>query len=649
MYCTVTLYHSTRYDNINLPRTIALLEGSAKSVEVIETQFRLTTSDIAGINVNHSFDEISDVDFVKVRPFADAETTTYSEGKKKTLSRLYYVTGIEMLSEGTARLNLELSAYLTLLEASPYYMNAISITATRMTPSHSLKESNTLQEPFSPADVLNMKYLTEIIPGLTTGGEERYNIIGATIDIDNITDTAKAFKDANGADVLYVPSLPLPGSFTSIQLPSILGYVARYLPGEKLFYNNQGLIDGPAWYDKMQNVQSLGIADAIIDNYTIPGHWVMMIGGDAGNGNRGISSLWGKSVEKEINLREVTPPLTDIENINNLKTLKLFLTISVMSDVSGDRADYNWGEIATPGDGRIIKFFAWADPSPNGRPYCQPSYYYGRQIEGHNMQLIQGSPWYKPQMVIPGKSGSMIDSYNVTRNITDVNRAQNQAGQTAVLNTITSAASLFENAALKMSGANMFGGTGMFGAFGQRFESSGFYNPQATNIGGIAGAIGGIGGNILGYYQGRANNLDKINDMITNLNVSNNIYTPTFKTAEGNSLSLCKGNAFIVYSMNLSTNDMIRLDHYLTKYGYAIQPTVTTLSDAASHGRFFSYIEAGNIAVIPNDQQTLDYPGIPLFIRKKLTTELQDGVRIWRTAPDESLYSECNDPDAEEE
>ena len=631
MYCTVTLYHSTRYDNINLPQTIALLEGSAKSVEVITTPFKLTTSDIAGINVNHSYDEISDVDFVKIRPSNDAESVSYSTGKQKILSRFYFVTGIEMLSEGTARLNLELSAYLTLMEVSPYYMNDISITATRMTPSHSLKESNTLQEPFSPADVLSMKYLTEILPALTTGGEEIYNIIGATIDIDNITDAAKAFKDANGVEVLYVPSLPLPGSFTSIQIP-IIGAAARYLPGEKLFYNNQGLIDGPAWYDKMQNVQSLGVADSIIDSYSIPGHWVIMQGGDAGNGNRGISSLVGKSIEKEINIQNVTPPLTDIENINNLKTLKLFLTVSVMSTISGDRADYNWEEIATPGDDRIIKFYAWADPSPNGRPYCQPSYYYGRQIDGENMQLIQGSPWYKPQMVIPGKSGSTIDSYMTTRNITDVNRAQAQANANYNLQETQQAfdmmGALFGTITTAATG-NVTGAASSLISAGNRS-----LNSQQLNI---------------DRFYNKAGNLDKINDMITNLNVSNNIYTPTFKTAEGNNLSLCRHNAFKVYSMNLSTNDMIRLDHYLTKYGYAVQPTVTTLSDAASHGRYFSYIEAGNIAVIPKDQQTLDYPGIPLFIRRKLTTELQGGVRIWKTAPDESLYSECNDPDAEEE
>jgi hypothetical protein len=168
----------------------------------------------------------------------------------------------------------------------------------------------------------------------------------------------------------------------------------------------------------------------------------------------------------------------------------------------------------------------------------------------------------------------------------------------------------------------------------------------AGDIAGGIGTLAATAGNIdvrgwteehIARQNEKAEYQDKINDIATATNIANNIFVPTFKSADGDSLSLLYPNNFRILAANLSAVDARILDQYLTKFGYAVPGEQITRSDLY-RGKYFCYIQAGEIMFG-------DAGGIPKYIRNGAIEQLIGGVRIWHRKPDPSLYALSNQPE----
>ena len=618
MNAKVEVYCGTGFDNVNLPKSFTLLEN--ESNKLVYTNFRLTTfTDLKYIRINETYSNIADADFVRI---------SFSGDYTLRQDRVYFVTGINMLSENTAELLLELSGYLTWKNWA--YNGHISITATRLTPIHSLTESNTLAETFTPAYPETYTTMEQNFQPEQTDEYKDLQIIGATVDIEKITNTAAAFTNANGEEVLYLPKLPIISQGTELKM---LGQQsASYeLPGEMLFENdlNKGTVSSN-WIFALQNLQSLGISDVIMDRYILPGTWGYIVNGASTTSNK-IHTLAGRTKYGWYDLTDTLSNLAKKYNFNNLKSIKLFSRVLILSRLTGDSATFNFAEIENSAKHAAIE--AFSDPSPQGRPYCRPSVYHSNEALPINFQTVQGATWYKPQMIIGGAEGSLIRRYETQRTAADIARSRAQTLENERLRGYGLAGDLLGNIA-GLAGGIATGNAG-------------------TTISSITGIIN-TGINAEKYNIDKsfsaAWNIDKRNDLMTELNIANSIYTPELKTAEGNNFALISPNSFMILGINLDLEDIKRFDKMLTKYGYSIPPTVIDLSSAADRGKYFSYIEAGNIELLSNTTpERAGHGFLPLYIRNKITAELQNGIRVWKVRPDSKYYSLCNDPRAEEE
>lgn len=564
------LFYNTGFDTINVPYSASVLESSADAIIDGTTNYLVQNTDFTSLRIATTFEQIKGVDYLQVGS-----------------DSFYQVTGISMISPACAELSLQ-QDYLLSLSGK---LDGFSATAQRITPVNK-DDYNFLSEPFNPTESLNVVTTTTV-----GGSNEQYEIVGSTVDLYNITNTAEAFNTDEGETVLYVPQLPTATESTRItEADSGRSY---RLPNETLY----GMVDANI-KKALISVQSLGISDSIMDRYSLPKEWAEVDYRASGVAPALIENITSKTGEINIGI-----PDYGSENYypKNAKANILYAQYLVIAEASGDNNTFPWDLIKNPD--KSVTFKKFADPSPNGKPYIRPKLYQNSETNGVE-QAVAGASWYHPQMVLTGAVGSAIRNYNDVRASTDVERLQSQYMAN-------------QNMALARTASS-----GILGAI-----KSGL---SLDILGGVSTAINtGLDAtqNEIDRNNRRANDLDALNDRTTATNIANNVYTPTIKTAQGDSLQNLTGNSFKIRGINLTKKDMQLFDKYLTKYGYAVPNEVITLSDL-SRGREFCYLQASEISFTGT--------GAPRYMRLGLIEQLIRGVRIWRVKPNTEVYTNGN-------
>lgn len=597
----IILYAGTGFDSVNIPDSPATLEAAAVNTYTVTENHLTQNINLTSIRVNGNMSIYQAVDYIKISP-------NRSGGLVTGFDAYYSVTGITALTDRTIEFNISMDYFLTMGGVDSSDFENFTATATRITPEHSAVEYNYLEEPFKPAETMKLNTFTSNYPNTdATHTTEHITVIGATVDLNTLKKTtARAILDGDGNTVGYFPELPqvVDGTKVRNNIPGSTPITVTYeLPNEKLYYFSSN----PGFQKMLNVVQSLGISDSIIDRVVYPSRWVTVgISLDAA-----VPNVEGRKTEDYFSVSYNPPGITG--SFKNKKTQELYKKLVITSNLTGDTASYGWGEVCES-DGKVY-ISGFADASPKGRPYVGPKKYMGMPCEAIE-QKVQGAQWYSPQMTMTGSAGSLIRKYETGREIADVNRA--------LVNSQIS-----EDITKRQYGLSQAG------------------RGVSAVIGGITGS--GVLGAVQGMMQGelayedamraeaynRTNLYDRANDIATATNMANSIYTPSFKSAEGSNLSLCVPNTFKISAMNISENDMLTFDRYLTKFGYAV-PGESITKDDLKRGKNFCYIVAGEIS--------FNGGGTAKFIRNGCIAQLMNGVRIWHKKPSATYYEESNDP-----
>ena len=604
----VILYKSTGFNVNNVPDGSSLLLKVPSTNKLTIDAVWLLQDDTGSIKIKATWNQVESVDYCRID------------------NKYYFVTGVTMLNENTARLDLQFDALTTVGIRNFKIINGW---CTRRHVSNDELFSNTISEDFVPIEIEKVDFSK-----LYSGVEENVKIIiASTIPLDDISAIAKTYKDNIEQLSVTVPQI------NSIKYPTTCifnvtgtnGFL-RTLPQIALYDFEH---NSDVYLQALKDIYSLGLTDALLAAYTIRWDQTIEIQYWDGYSNNESTAI------KIISLTQQNATALDVPfkwNVNNytVKNNKVFSgqynKYEVMSITSGNSTSFYASQIfnkdKTSGFKDYPEFWVSGDPAPNGKTYCRPQVYEGNiGVNGEDgfLQLTEGSIWQNQQLTFQGAEGWQVltNLQRETRNANIINEASSFMGMLGNLIATTSA--ITSNIGALSSNAGEFAGSKInamntASSFGQGnyfpdslYSSDPVYrrynSVSAPQAGGFMGATNRLIGSEMRFQTGI------------------NMTPPNVKFPISDNLMPYVGNKFFVVRYRLSDADTIRYDKYLTAYGYNTSEPLT--AECFTCRKYFNYVRATdvNIDIMP------DNPNFGLRTRQQIANQLNAGVRIWHVLP----------------
>ena len=501
-------------------------------------------------------------------------STNYENIKDADYCRInnicYWVTSIHMLNDNVADVQLQ-QDYLTTLGISG--LEVISGWCTRRHVVDDTLYSNVIDEPFTPSNKLEIDFGSKIDGG---GPDGFYSIAVSTVDLLNITNTAKAYFDQD-RDKILVPELPLVSSNRTeykcdVVSPQKTGYIA---------VTNAYDIENENVRNGIKSVRQLGVESCIGASYMLPKVWatVSESGGlinTITNRHDSVTSTFGGTWGTYKNNKVYTGQFQKIINF---------------SMCSGESSENRVEDIIDPTTKRVT-WSTYADCRYSGKPGCKPKYYHNIENTA-TLESIHGANWQQSPFVYNISSGWGFTAENQA-----LQRVRNSMG---IMNNVSDGILGTTGPLMSWMGDTDFMGAGDYYGIDKGIRSVG------------SGALStgrSIGSFMLNSQQLFANTNQQLMDTEVRFPV-----TPQ--------MADYVGNAFYDMRYRLSDNDMTRFDNFLSSYGYAVDEV---LSQSCFVGRTnHNYVKANDV--------TLKKSGAPLYLLAGAADQIQAGVRIWHVKP----------------
>lgn len=528
----------------------------------LEGVWLLQNRGVQEIKVAVTYDRIKDVDYCVIGDTG------------------YWVNGIAMANENVC-----------VLSVQPDFITSIGVNNIEIVDGWVLRRcvtddtpfSNTLEEPFSPMKPLKLDFGGILKP--TTAAENDYRIVVSTVDLEDVTYTAKTYKDEANDLLVAVPQVPI----ATLETEFGLGDYKYKLPKAGC-YNYDRVNEG------VQSVRSLGIESCIIASYTIPKNYV----GFGTTGNVRHEFIYG--VKEDVPSDDTIKP--DFSTVKNKKALSgQFMKYTVMSLITGETQTFPVEEIE---DNGMVKWKILSDPLPEGFPLVMPAVFHKSANEAF-YGAVKGAVWQQNPIQYETKSGSLLDQAAFDRSITGkvMNAAPAVAGVAAKAG--AAATKAFVNQTAIGMGSAAVGGAAKAGATAIGLGGVGI----GTLVGGAA--VVGVAALAATYW---------FNTKKLEFQTQQNIIAPEIPYTPVHSLQNYYGNFFQEFRYRLDDSDLANFDRFLTAYGYAVSEPLTV---ECFRGREnFNYVEAENV-LIKTPRSKIETLGA--------TEQLQAGVRIWHKAP----------------
>lgn len=570
----VTCYYNTGFDRNNIPSSPTILENATK--KTFPSVWKLQDRGLTRVRLQANWEDVQNVDYCKIG------------------NAYYTVAGIAQYNNVS-----ELS-----LESDPI-TTAGGISAFRILDgwvkrcSH---ESNTFMRNTLPVDFTPTAPL--VIDGPVFLAKADYKnaltYIGSTVDLGASDDIATTYADAATDQSVTVPSVPKVPEETQIELfyqnddvPESWNVpLYQKLPNMGLYSLYTTDLEGNRIVndkvdDGLRVVRGLNAENSITACYMLPNYYGGPRSPDASGLVRDMVGFFHLEKPTELPYRygSYKPKNNRVYACNNSYT--------VMSIASGESRTFEAQELYS--GGAEPDFFIYADPSPTGVPYCQPSYYEGR-VTAIFEQAIKGATWLSTPITYEGSSGWINTLIQSNFRQQDIDRSAERGVADYFLNWISSALSVPMN-----------------------------YN--GNNLPGSNDAFGPVSGLVNFYRKGEDYERQSFRNRF-NLQSSVKMVAPSVAFARGAEIQGYVGNGFIVYRTRLSEQDMERLDNEFTMYG---EPDNRKLkqSDLNSHVHF-NYVEADNVSVTGN---------ISIALRNAISEKFTAGIRLWHELPNTSAMT----------
>lgn len=499
-------------------------------------------------------------------------STSYENIKDADYCRInnvcYWVTSVVMLNDNVADVQLQ-QDYLTTVGVSNF--DIVAGWCKRRCVTDDTPFSNTIDEPFTPQNILEVDFGSEIKP--STGSENSLQIVVATVDLLNLDKLADAYEENTFGEHVLVPKLPILGSNNTTYIMNIDGTEKSADIPATCAYNALN----STVRDAMGQLRSLGIESAIVQSYNLPANYC---GGVSASDTK-FGSIKGIHETKPSSLE----PMYNKDAYKNNKVYSgQFQRFVIGSKITGINKEFRPEDVAENvlSDLYSVTWVLDSNPMYNGYPILRPANYHGSKNSFY-IAAVNGAQWLNAPISYNGVSGQDL-----------LIRGWEQQTASTILNglapTLTSAGNSLNKAYSNIGSSNDY----------NKFTSYSDFMTAIPNISGI----------VFGQMN---NNMALTNSMTVRPDVQFSVI-PTLQNYVG--------NYFIEYRFRLSASDMSRFDNFLTQFGYAVDEPLT--KDCFSGRTNFNYIVADSVNIKSS---------APLYLREGVINQLQSGVRIWHTKP----------------
>ena len=548
---SVYLIQDSGWDSENVPDSQALAESTGTNkIQLNGVVMRQSGRDSIRVEIDDM--TAREVDYLFLR----------KDGK----TYYYFVVGYNMVAQRTCELYLNLDG-LTTINALANGSGPITGWMTRRNKTDGemqnvdLASRLKLDEPFQPSEELVEDYHNNIVGAKNSGFSSLVH------SVTNLTETTKRATKYIADDDSYV-TVP---NLSQLTQPTVFE-ISSSDPGLNSAWSTAGMGIYSGSNSKVQDGVSknwsLGV-DSIKKSYVLP-----LAYGSAPEDTEGFVE---KVTSNETVVTANIPALPGGYVPENYKAAFLHQRITLRSTVSGESAEYSAAQIAGSISGGLYDFVCWANPSPDGAPYCRPT-----SINGNGNRMfgaIRGSNWVNAPFANIGASGWQQDykeKYNnglFGRIIGDI---------------------------VGFAGAAVGAGSG---ALKEGVEFSG----------GLAAAgVVSHGMNMSNKYKGMSNDFAK----------SSLLRSPDISFAAAGDMQNFIGNDFSVMRQRLNVTDIVRFDEFLHKYGESVSETFTT-SKCYTRSNF-NFIQVERVVLKGS---------FPRWVSDVAVSQLNGGIRVWHTKP----------------
>lgn len=569
---------------------------------------------LAEIKIETTWEEINAVDYLIVM----------SPWVQGTPHCGYFVTAITMVSTTVASLSLVVDALGTIGISNLSGIDAWCVRRIVKNVDQDLQTystGNIIPESWTPSNPLEMDTVVDILRTAAHSDDERegeWEIVIASADIQDTDNLAESYSMASDpSERVLVPQLKPIDTTKLLQMTMYTtynyhvvqqvgsGHVRRAIttsaemtPKSFRYPDSMGYNLGVTTvYQGVQKMRSLGVENVIVASYSVPKIYASatsLSGGEI-NDIEGLAYHVNTGIEFEY-----------YSGIENKKVFALYNVFEIASIASGNMSQYKFEDLCKPSDTSYaytqFQCIIWANPIPNGKPFCRPAYYMGN-TENLWTGVVEGAQWLQTQIRYNMNSGA-------ARNLI-------RGGERITRESILNLNNMIKKNAADIATSGL-GSVADVGAAYMNYDvSKGLGAAIGTGISTINKSIN--------MYQERdqfnrelANSLEQLKlDYAAEL-------VPDIAYPYTASVQSFVGNDFTVNRFRLSLNDARRLDEYLHKYGESVDEPfdVVHFTDKVK----YNFVQLSNVSM----PEVLN---VPLWLKNLATTVLEAGVRIWHAKP----------------
>ena len=585
MVYTVTCYKDTGFSRGNIPSSPSVLENAAKITLTANQIWKLQDRFLSQVKLSMSWEDAQTVDYMKVG------------------NNYYTVEGVEMSNGNVAIFTLAIDPITSVGGTTGFTL--IDGWVRRCSPASDELFDNILPEPWTPKNELVMEGPISMTASNYEGVKQSY--VCSTIDLDETENIAQQYWDAARDASVAVPQVTKPAGTTTIklvpddQVPTGWKIWTYRLPSAVIYFTETHL-------DGIAKARSLGLLDAITASYSVPIMYAL-----ATVSETYVTELVGQIDEYDASTLQYqygsyTP--------KNKKVFALYNLYEIRAAVGGETGVFEARELYS--GGQYPGFWIYADPSPEGRPYCQPIWYKGdRTVPFQNS--IAGAAWSTDPIAIYGNATAQgLSSYYRSIQDSEMQRSMFFAGAHDFSAGDNTSGSLVEDVlgTLATAGRSMLSQLIQTGGNLLGFNQEGLDKASGVVLGGAAG---------LGQVVQMQRDVERKKfDFLS----SANVVAPNISFGRFAQMQDYIGNGFFIDRIRLSENDMERFDNFLTMYGYADDRKLEN-TDFTSHTHF-NYVQADNVAV----------EGPSMYMCNLISEYFSGGVRLWHELPNRAAMSD---------
>ena len=604
----VTLFLNSGFNAVNIPDSVATLNAAAAQIVQVDPVEILQNRFLSGISINADWDTVKDCDYCKVGNF------------------YYSVEKVNMQSESTVKLSFAPDFILSaggVLEGNSTFRILDGITE-RQTVSEDNFGEYTDDDPLT-APQRPLRLFTQ---WLTDNPSYALTFLSTTLDLEKQGKNKEGitYTDSETGRTATVPrTYQITGdqatkvSFAMSDRNDITDGTKYYIRKDEKGSTSPEVENGIA------QARSIGIENAIIDQWTVPVGFVQL-----------VYSTSTPAVDDSDMLHSVTP-----DEVNGTAgNFDVPFPFEWNQTVKNKRVEYGeyckYGIITTSGNSMeaapevllsgsdTAPKIDWrSDPRPEGKPYFRFHSMNGDTEFWRN--CIAGSKWQKVPLVYQGQSGTALTRLNFNNDREMKMQLKSQFMNDNEISRFQNMLDVIPNALSGMS-KGMESGAAVGGTIGA---------PLGTAIGGAIGLGSGISNTVFtnaglenqrDYYK--ANYALQKRNELSQLYQDTTVYTPTVNFPyESDIIRDVKGNGVLVYRYEYDPYDADRIDKLLTMYGY--KETEDLKMENFNRRQKFDYVQCSSVTVT----------GKPRWWNDGIADQLRNGVRIWHTKPDPSAYT----------